>query len=144
VRSYIEEIRRLDIDNGGPQERGKIRYPEEIIRRKLDVELIRPGKFDFYRPLLAAWDALTYNSYEGDPYERGLVDWELQEQYEETGDPVVRLTEPEQVQMMDAMAEAAGLENRPGEGKFAIPSHLTEHVDRAHRRMRHLRERGGS
>ena len=48
----------------------------------------------------------------------------LQAYYGDTKEPTIRLTNPKQVQLLDAMAEAAGVPHQRGQTEIAIPDKL--------------------
>ena len=56
--------------------------------------------------------------------EEGLAGSILQAYHSETREPVIKLTNPKQVQLLDAMAEAAGIRHERGQTEITIPEKL--------------------
>ena len=79
---------------------------------------------DTFFTLRSAWDALAYDKYETGSKEEGLAGSMLQAYYSATREPGIKLTNPKQVQLLDAMAEAAGIPHQRGQTEIAIPEKL--------------------
>ena len=74
-----------------------------------------------------AWDALAYDKYETGSREEGLAGSLLQSYYGETKEPTIKLTNPKQVLLLDAMAEAAGVPHQRGQTEITIPEKLRKY-----------------
>jgi hypothetical protein len=119
--------------------RGIDNSPVNIIRRKLDYESgpahtdpqTRSQAFDFWQPLISAWDALAYDRYNPNSPEKTIATTRLTSAYEETRfplrEPAIQLTRY-QVGIIDALTEAAGIPHQKGLTAIAIPkdSAITE------------------
>ena len=79
---------------------------------------------DTFSNLRSAWDALAYDKYEPGTKEEGLAGSLLQAYYSATKEPSIKLTNPKQVQLLDAMAEAAGVPHQRGQTEITIPEKL--------------------
>ena len=62
--------------------------------------------------------------YETGSKEEGLAGSILQSYYSAGKEPTIRLTNPKQVQLLDAMAEAAGVPHQRGQTEITIPEKL--------------------
>jgi hypothetical protein len=67
---------------------------------------------------------LVTTKYETGSREEGLAGSLLQSYYGETKEPTIKLTNPKQVLLLDAMAEAAGLPHQRGQTEITIPEKL--------------------
>jgi hypothetical protein len=133
-RAYITHVQALDQEYQGhlPPEQRSILSPEAAIRRKLDWEASspEPGKWEYYEPLRNAWDVLTYERYPvGSDYERlagNSVFGHYQSRLSEKAPnpEVIRLTNPVQVRMINALTEAADIPHEPGQTEVVIPEKL--------------------
>jgi hypothetical protein len=133
-RAYITHVQALDQEYQGhlPPEQRSILPPEAAIRRKLDWEASspEPGKWEYYEPLRNAWDVLTYERYQPESdYERlasNSVFGHYQSRLSEKAPnpEVIRLTNPVQVRMIDALTEAADIPHEPGQTEVVIPEKL--------------------
>jgi hypothetical protein len=72
----------------------------------------------------SAWDALSYDSYEPGTREEGLAGSVLQAYYSSTREPTIKLTNPMQVKVLDALTEAAGVPHQRGKTEVEIPEKL--------------------
>jgi hypothetical protein len=128
-RAYISHVQALDQEYQShlPPQQRTILSPEAAIRRKLDWEASspEPGKWENFEPLRNAWDVLNYERYQpGSDYEHlagnsvyGLYQSRLSEKA--PNPEVIRLTDPVQVQMIDALTEAADIPHeRAGRGGY--------------------------
>ena len=79
---------------------------------------------DTFSNLRSAWDALVYDKYETGSKEEGLAGSLLQAYYSETKEPSIKLTNPKQVLLLGAMAEAAGVPHQRGQTEITIPEKL--------------------
>jgi hypothetical protein len=110
--------------------------PVHIIRSKLDYESgpahtdpqTRSRAFNFWQPLLSAWDALAYDRYDPRSAEKTLATTRLTSAYEETRfplrEPAIQLTRY-QAGIIDALTEAARIPHRKGQTAIAIPNDRT-------------------
>ena len=79
---------------------------------------------DTFFTLRSAWDALAYDQYETGSKEEGLAGSVLQAYYSATREPAIKLTDPKQVLLLGAMAEAAGIPHQRGQTEITIPEKL--------------------
>jgi hypothetical protein len=79
---------------------------------------------DTFFTLRSAWDALAYDKYEPGSKEEGLAGSILQAHYSETKEPTIRLPNPKQVQLLDALTEAADIPHQRGQTEITIPEKL--------------------
>jgi hypothetical protein len=126
IKGIIREHQTVYEKLRSPRER-EVLPPETIIRSALDWHAgathdEEQGEMLF--KLRTVWDALAYDQYETGSKEEGLAGSVLQAYYGATREPVIRLTEPKQVQMLDAMAEAAGMQHQRGQTEITIPEKL--------------------
>jgi hypothetical protein len=66
----------------------------------------------------SAWDALSYDRYEPGSREEGLAGSVLQAYYSATREPKIKLTNPMEVRVLDALTEAAGVPHQRGQAAF--------------------------
>jgi hypothetical protein len=72
----------------------------------------------------SAWDALSYERYEPGSREEGLAGSVLQAYYHATREPKIKLTDPMEVRVLDALTEAAGVPHQRGQAEIEIPEKL--------------------
>jgi hypothetical protein len=107
-----------------PRERAVL-PPETVIRNVLEwYASSSMEQEDTFFTLQSAWDALAYDKYEPGSREEGLAGSLLQSYYGETKEPTIKLTNPKQVVLLDAMAEAAGIPHQRGQTEITIPEKL--------------------
>jgi hypothetical protein len=126
IKGIIREQQSVYEQLRSPRER-EVLPPETIIRSALDWHAGATQdeeQGDMLFNLRSAWDALAYDKYETGSKEEGLAGSAMQAYYGATREPVIRLTEPKQVQMLDAMAEAAGIQHQRGQTEIPIPEKL--------------------
>jgi hypothetical protein len=88
----------------------------------LDWYSVTPGeKGETSFTLRTAWDALNYDRYEVGSREESLAGSHLQAYHGATGEESIRLTDPREIKMFDAMAEAAGISRERGQADIPIP-----------------------
>jgi hypothetical protein len=110
-----------------PQER-EVLPPETVIRNVLEWYADSSmEQEDTFFTLQSAWDALAYDKYETGSREEGLAGSLLQAYYGETKEPAIKLTNPKQVLLLDAMAEAAGVPHQRGQTEITIPEKLRKY-----------------
>jgi len=115
--------------------------PELIIRMQLDKHARMandlPGRpatpaekeeGTFFRTVRLAWDALAYDRYEPGSNTEIMVGVNLWNYYRSTRETTVKLTQPVQVRMLDAMTEAVGLPHIKGQAEIEIPEKLRDVV----------------
>jgi len=96
--------------------------PETIIRSVLEWHADTPGEKGETSFLLRnAWDALNFERYEIGSREAMLAGSTLQAYHGATGEESVKLTNPKEIMMLDAMAEAAGISRERGQADIPIP-----------------------
>jgi hypothetical protein len=124
LRSLIRENQQVYQQLRSPTER-EVLPPETVIRNVLDLYAGSSDeeKGETFFTLCTAWDALNYERYEVGSREEGLAGSLLQSYHGETGEGTVKLSDPKQVKMFDAMAEAAGISRPRGQTEIAIPEH---------------------
>jgi hypothetical protein len=112
---------------------GEFMTREEIIRIKLnfeeDLEASKERstgstQTSFFAPLRRAWDALAYERYEPGSIEEHHSGALLSRYYHYYSEPIIRLSDPLQVQVIDALTEACGIPHQPGQTEIAIPERL--------------------
>ena len=124
LKGLIGENQQIYASLRSPQER-EVLPPETIIRNVLDwYSSSSMEQDDTFSTLLSAWDALVYDKYETGSKEEGLAGSILQSYYGETREPAIKLTNPKQVLLLDAMAEAAGIPHQRGQTEIVIPEKL--------------------
>jgi hypothetical protein len=117
--------------------------PEEIIRKRLDVQsgATNEQEGEFFSTLRYAWDALVYDRYKTGSHTERLAGSTLWGYYQATQESTIKLIDPVQVRMMDAMTEAAGIPHKKGQTEIEIPEKLRhwnkwtssqEYLDRWH------------
>jgi hypothetical protein len=95
--------------------------PESIIHATLWREQAGgEQRRDFFQPLTYAWDAIAFERYEpgSSPAHKAA---DLLHFYEE---PTVQLSDPLQVRILDALAEAAGIPHERGQAVIPLPEKL--------------------
>jgi hypothetical protein len=141
-RSYIEEHQQTYQAIRSQEER-ETWPPEEIIRKRLDVQsgATNEQEGEFFSTLRYAWDALVYDRYKTGSLTERLAGSTLWGYYQATQEPTIKLTDPVQVRMMDAMTEAVGISHEKGQTEIEIPEKLRhwnkwtsskEYLDRWH------------
>ncbi len=124
ISGLIREHQQVYDTLRSPRER-EVLPPETIIRNVLEwYSSSSMEQDDTYFTLLSAWDALAYDKYETGSKEEGLAGSLLQAYYGATKEPSIKLTNPKQVLLLDAMAEAAGLPHQRGQTEITIPEKL--------------------
>lgn len=124
LKGLIGEHQQIYASLRSPQER-EVLPPETIIRSVLDwYSSSSMEQDDTFFTLMSAWDALAYDKYETGSKEEGLAGSLLQSYYGATREPTIKLTDPKQVQLFDAMAEAAGIPHQRGQTEITIPEKL--------------------
>jgi hypothetical protein len=124
IKGLIREHQQIYASLRSPQER-EVLPPETVIRSVLDWysgSSMEQG--DTFFTLRSACDALAYDQYETGSKEEGLAGSVLQAYYSATREPVIKLTDPKQVLLLGAMAEAAGIPHQWGQTEIAIPEKL--------------------
>jgi hypothetical protein len=141
-KSYIDEQQQAYQTIRSPEER-ETWPPEEIIRKRLDVQsgATNEQEGEFFSTLRYAWDALVYDRYKTGSKTERLAGSTLWGYYQATQEPTIKLFDPVQVRMMDAMTEAVGIPHGKGQVEFEIPEKLRhwnkwvsskEYLDRWH------------
>ena len=138
LRAYISHVQNVDLELQGhlPAERRQAIPAAAVIRRKLDWEAGTPDqeKGEVYSGLRDAWDALAYDRYRPGSRDENLAGFSLFRSYnnkrsEGVPDPdVIRLSDPLQVRMMDALAEAAYVPHERGQTAYIIPERLRDYT----------------
>lgn len=124
LKGLIGEHQQIYASLRSPQER-EVLPPETIIRSVLDwYSSSSMEQDDTFFTLMSAWDALAYDKYETGSKEEGLAGSLLQSYYGATREPTIKLADPKQVQLCDAMAEAAGIPHQRGQTEITIPEKL--------------------
>ena len=124
IKGLIREHQNVYDTLRSPQER-EVLPPETVIRNVLEwYASSSTEQDDTFFTLQSAWDALAYDKYETGSREEGLAGSLLQSYYGETKEPTIKLTNPKQVLLLDAMAEAAGLPHQRGQTEITIPEKL--------------------
>ena len=96
--------------------------PATIIRSVLDRYSGTPGeRGETSHMLRTALDALNFHRYEVGSHEEGLAGSLLQAYHGATGEESVKLTNPNEIKLFDAMAEAAGITRERGQADIPIP-----------------------
>jgi hypothetical protein len=101
---------------------------EEIIRKRLDVQsgATNEQEGEFFSTLRYAWDALVYDRYKTGSQTERLAGSTLWGYYQATQEPTIKLIDPVQVRMMDAMTEAVGIPYEKGQAEIEIPEKLRQ------------------
>ena len=124
IKGLIREHQNVYDTLRSSQERAVL-PPETVIRNVLEwYASSSMEQEDTYSTLLSAWDALAYDKYETGTKEEGLAGSLLQSYYGETKEPSIKLTNPKQVLLLGAMAEAAGVPHQRGQTEITIPEKL--------------------
>ena len=124
IKGLIREHQNVYDTLRSPQERAVL-PPETVIRNVLEwYASSSTEQDDTFFTLKSAWDALAYDKYETGSREEGLAGSLLQSYYGETKEPSIKLTNPKQVLLFGAMAEAAGLPHQRGQTEITIPEKL--------------------
>jgi hypothetical protein len=125
LRSLIREQQQVYAAIRSPQER-EVLPPEAIVRKQLDWYSDTPNteKAETFFTLRSAWDALAYDRYEIGSKEEGLAGSILQAYYSATHEPTIKLSNPRQVRLLDALTEAAGIPHPRGKADVEIPEKL--------------------
>jgi hypothetical protein len=113
-----------------PNER-EVLPPEAIVRKQLDWYADTPDKEkgETFFTLRSAWDALAYDRYEIGSKEEGLAGSVLQAYYAATHEPTIKLSDPRQVRLLDALTEAAGIPHQRGQAEVEIPEKLRNYTN---------------
>ena len=102
--------------------------PEDALHNRLENELFfnakDPEKAAFCETVLAAWDTLAFDRYKPFSHNEHKAGRFVQDYSAETGSPVIHLTDPLQVRMIDAMCEAVDLPRDKGSALIPIPDKL--------------------
>jgi hypothetical protein len=105
---------------------------------------------EFFSTLRYAWDTLVYDRYKTGSHTEQLAGSTLWGYYQATQEPTIKLFDPVQVRMMDAMTEAVGIPHEKGQAEFEIPEKLRhwnkwvsskEYLDRWHKAKSKKRNR---
>ena len=129
LRNLIQEQQRLYAAYRLPEER-EVLPPEAIVRKQLDWYADTPNqeKGESFFTLRSAWDALAYDRYEIGSKEEGLAGSVLQAYYAATHEPTIKLSDPRQVRLLDALTEAAGIPHQRGQADIEIPEKLRNYT----------------
>jgi hypothetical protein len=103
---------------------GEFLTREEIIRLKLNFEeesAANKQRKEFFAPLRRAWDVLAYERYEPGSIEEHHSGVLLSRFYQYYREPVIRLSDPLQVEVLDALAEACEIPHKRGQAEIEIP-----------------------
>jgi len=124
-QTLIREQQQLYSSIRTPGEREDL-PPEVIVRKQLDWYADTPDKEkgETFFTLRSAWDALSYDRYEIGSKEEGLAGSVLQAYYAATHEPMIKLSDPRQVRLLDALTEAAGIPHQRGQTEIEIPEKL--------------------
>ena len=127
IKGLIREHQQVYETLRSPRER-EVLPPETIIRNVLDWYSSSSMELDdTFFTLRSAWDALAYDKYEIGSREEGLAGSVLQAYYGATKEPTIKLPNPKQVQLLDAMAEAADIPHQRGQTEITIPEKLRKY-----------------
>ena len=124
-QTLIREQQQLYSSIRTPGER-EVLPPEVIVRKQLDWYSDTPNKEkgESFFTLRSAWDALAYDRYEIGSKEEGLAGSVLQAYSSATDEPTIKLSDPKQVRLIDALTEAAGIPHQRGQAEVKIPEKL--------------------
>jgi hypothetical protein len=124
-QTLIRDQQQLYTAIRSPEER-EVLPPEAIVRQQLDWNSHTPDKEkgESLFTLRTAWDALAYDRYEIGSKEEGLAGSVLQATYAATHEPTIKLSDPRQVRLLDALTEAAGIPHQRGKTDIEIPEKL--------------------
>jgi hypothetical protein len=107
--------------------------PERIVRGQLDREgrSSNKEKAEFFFHLLCAWDALAFDRYEVDAGLTGSAGYSLYSYFHEERrhgrDPTIKLSDPLQVKILDALTEAVDIPHQKGQAAIEIPEKLRDY-----------------
>ena len=129
-QALLREQQQLYTAIRSPEER-EVLPPEAIIRKQLDWYADTPNKekAETFFVLRSAWDALAYDRYEIGSQEEGLAGSVLQAYYAATHEPTIKLSDPRQVRLLDALTEAAGIPHQRGQAEVEIPEKLRNYTN---------------
>jgi hypothetical protein len=124
-QTLIREQQQLYSTIRTPGER-EVLPPEVIVRKQLDWYADTPDKEkgEAFFNLRSAWDALAYDRYEIGSKEEGLAGSVLQAYFSATHEPTIKLSDPRQVRLLDALTEASGIPHQRGQTEVQIPEKL--------------------
>jgi hypothetical protein len=124
-RTLIKQHQEIHAQIRSPHE-PEVLPPETVVRGMLEwySGSAPQDQGETFFTLRSAWDALAYDQYEPGSREEGLAGSLLQGYYGATQEPTIRLTDPMQVRVLDALAEAADLPHQRGQSDIAIPEKL--------------------
>jgi hypothetical protein len=128
-QALIREQQKLYTTIRSPHER-EVLPPEAIVRKQLDwyAGTPDPEKSETFFTLRTAWDALAYDRYEVGSNEEGLAGSVLQAYYAATHEPTIKLADPRQVRLLDALTEAAGIPHQRGQTEVHIPEKVRNYT----------------
>ena len=128
-QTLIREQQQIYSSIRTPGER-EVLPPEAIVRKQLDWYADTPNKEkgETFFTLRSAWDALAYDRYEIGSKEEGLAGSVLQAYYAATHEPTIKLSDPRQVRLLDALTEAAGIPHQRGQAEVEIPEKLRSYT----------------
>jgi hypothetical protein len=128
-RNLIQQNQRIYSEIRSPKER-EVWPPEAMIRKQLDWYSDTPNQEqgEMFFTLRSAWDALAYDRYEIGSKEEGLAGSILQAYYAATHEPTIKLADPRQVRLLDALTEAAGIPHQRGQTEVPIPEKLRNYT----------------
>jgi hypothetical protein len=124
-QTLIREQQQIYSSIRTPGER-EVLPPETIVRQQLDwyADTRDEEKSETFFTLRSAWDALAYDRYEIGSKEEGLAGSVLQAYYAATHEPTIKLSDPRQVRLLDALTEASGIPHPRGQTEVQIPEKL--------------------
>jgi hypothetical protein len=127
VKAFRDHIRQEEKRYGGHWS------AEEIIRARLDIESksrqfnddkLDEVKRDFFRQLRYSFDALAHDRYKPGSLEDKFAGNDLQRLYGRTHEPTIKLSNPIQVGIIDALTEVLGIPHQRGQSEIEIPENL--------------------
>jgi|SRR5271165_1545905 len=126
ARSHIRKIQAIEIDILNSN---KVRSPEAILHSRLLMEWHHgrpkdPVRTSFFENLTLAWDAIAFDRYPFLSQESSVAAYVLEGYSTQTGGRTIALPYPEQVQILDAFAEAADIPHKPGRTEIPIPDNV--------------------
>src|SRR4051794_28744485 len=98
-----------------------------IVRMKLRAEegVEDNPRADLFSPIRLAWDTIAYDRYEaGSDAERGAGVSLNFYSMDRDGGSTIKLSDPLQVKVIDALTEAVGIPHEKGQTEFEIPEQL--------------------
>ena len=100
--------------------------PETVVRNVLDwySDSANKEQGEIFFTVRSAWDALAYDRYEPGSREEGLAGSVLQAHYAATHEPTIKLPDPMQVRVLDALTEAAHIPHQRGQTEIEVPEKL--------------------